>query len=153
MSLCTVSLQMIGSVEPLEAFTVLLEGLSYSLRRKGERIDGSRRVQEGNVLVVDLAEWEERSGSYDGDDRDAILANEQAQIAAMTATLQRLAPALSTLDRSEISAALWISTIREEEQGGFALPPELVAAAAAAGLWVEVSILVLFGPDEAIAGR
>lgn len=57
--------------------------------------------------------------------------------------LKQLAPAIAMLDRSNCRAELYISTIREEDQGGFSLPSELVAAAAAAQLSIEVSILVM----------
>ncbi|MCU0549572.1 MAG: hypothetical protein MUC48_09520 [Leptolyngbya sp. Prado105] len=42
---------------------------------------------------------------------------------------------------------MYISTIREEDQGGFSLPTELVIAAAKAQLSIEISILVMLDDD------
>jgi hypothetical protein len=141
-------LQIIGPLELLETFTALVEGSPYTLRRQGEGIGGFSRIPPAHVLFIDLAKWE-RPGIYAGDNREAILADERAQIAAATVRLEQLAPALASLDRSEIKASLWLSTIREEDQGGLGLPPELVAAAAAGALGFEISILVAFDPDDA----
>lgn len=141
MSRFRLSLRLIGEIASLEAIAALADGLAYSLRRRHERIDNGERIQPANVLVVDLARWE-RPGVSADDDRDAILTEERAKLASATATLQRLAPALASLDRAKTQASVWLSTIRKEDQGGFGLPAELVAACAAGGLEIEVSILV-----------
>ncbi len=47
------------------------------------------------------------------------------------------------MNSTNCNADLYISTIREEDQGGLTLPPELVAATASAGLSIQISILVM----------
>ncbi|MBD1841954.1 DUF4279 domain-containing protein [Cyanobacteria bacterium FACHB-63] len=97
--------------------------------RRGDRVS-KRRVQPIDLWLLNLAEI-----------RDGELLDHGLQEAAMQ--LKQLAPAIATLDRSNCRAELYISTIREEDQGGFSLPAELIAAAADAGLSIEVSILVM----------
>jgi hypothetical protein len=145
MSIFRFGLQVVGPLDVLEGLEPQLDGLVYDLRRQGERSFGG--IQPVKGLFVHLARWE-RGGIYTGDDREAILAEEHEKIAATTAALQRLAPALANLDRSKTRVSFWISTIREEEEGGFELPADLVAAAAAAGLRIAVSIMVAFDDDD-----
>jgi hypothetical protein len=142
------SLQIVGPLTSLEALIRVLGGRRHTIRRQDARFADPRWTEPAHVLGVDLGEWWERPGISDGDDRDAILADERSLIRAATETLEQLAPTLASLDRSNTWASLWFSTIRNEEQGGFTFPPELVAAAAAGGLGIEVSILVLFDPDD-----
>jgi len=135
-----------GAIDLLERVMATLDDLPHRLRRQGE--PGVLGPQERNVLVVDLARWE-RGPHYPaaGDDTAIVLAEDHALLATAT-TLQRLAPLLAGLDRSRCTAELYVSTIREEDQGGFELPAELVAAAAAAALSIGVSILVLLPEEE-----
>ena len=76
------------------------------------------------------------------------LAEEQVLLAGVATRLTRMAPTLCALDRSLCTTELYISTVRQEQQGGFGLPAELVAAAAAAGLELSISILVLLPEDD-----
>src|SRR5688500_12284390 len=121
MSRFRLSLRLIGALESLEAIAALTYGLTSPPHRHGGRRGHRTTVHPATVLIVERAEWE-RPGVYTGDDRDAILAEERAKLASSTATLQRLAPALASLGRSEVKTSLWLSTIRKEDQGGFGLP-------------------------------
>lgn len=99
------------------------------------------------MLLSPLAAWE-RGGVSAGDDCEAILAEERTQLYAATVTLARLAPTLAALDRTHTCAELYMSTVRWEDQGGFELPAELAAAAAAAHRSIGPAILVMAWPDE-----
>jgi hypothetical protein len=126
-----------------------MEGMPFRLLRKGERYH-RRSVQLANVLILDLARWE-RAGTSKNDDRDAILADERAQLARAAGVIRQLTPVLASLDRSHVQTAeLLISTFREESNGGFDLPAELVAAAAAANLSIGLSIWIWMDIDENI---
>jgi hypothetical protein len=142
-----VSLRLVGDLGVLEQVASAMEGLPFQLRRKGELYPQRRRPQRANVLLLGLAEWE-RGGVSDGDDRDAILADERAQLAAAAVIVDRLAPMLAAIDRSRAFAELWISTVREEDQGGFGLPAKLVSAAGKAGLEISLSIGVCLPNDD-----
>jgi hypothetical protein len=63
-------------------------------------------------------------------------------------SLRRIGPALASLDRKSCRVQLYLSSIRDEEQGGFDIPAELIAAAGAAGAELIVSILVMWYGDE-----
>jgi hypothetical protein len=93
-------------------------------------------VQPIDVILLDLASWE---GASQVDQEVA----EREQLLPAAAKLRQLAPALASVDRSRCQVELSISTIREEDQGGFELPAELIAAAAAGGLSLGISILVM----------
>jgi hypothetical protein len=144
-----VSLRLNGNIEILEVAAHAMEDLPFRLLRKGERYNGRRRAQPQNVLLLDLAEWE-RGGvpTLDTHERDAILADEHAQLADVAVIVQRLAPNLAALDRPQVSAELYISKVREEDTGGFGLPAELIAAAAMAHLSIGISIGVAWSGDE-----
>ncbi|WIG61029.1 MAG: Macrolide export ATP-binding/permease protein MacB [Ktedonobacterales bacterium] len=146
MSHFDISLRLIGELDVLENAAHAMEGLPFELRRRGERYR-RRRVQPANVLLLQLAKWE-RGALYSFDDRETIFAEEDRQLANATTVLQQLAPMLANLDRSQCDRQLYISTIREEEDGGLTLPEELVAAAGDAGLSINVSILVLMPDDD-----
>lgn len=47
------------------------------------------------------------------------------------------------MDHTRYEKALYVSTVREEDQGGFEFPVEMIAAAGAAGLSLHVSVLVM----------
>ncbi len=149
MSRVRVSIRLGGDVRDLEAVAQVADGfpdrIPYRLLRQGEL--RGHAVQPANVLIIPLAAWERGAISSD-DDRDAILADERAQLAAAADVVARLAPALAALARSRTTAELWVSTIREEYMGGFGLPVDLVAAAASAGLSISLSILVDWPEDD-----
>ncbi|MGH2486112.1 MAG: hypothetical protein ACRDHE_08885 [Ktedonobacterales bacterium] len=72
---------------------------------------------------------------------------EESALSAAISTIQRITPGLLALDRAVIRAELYISTIREEDSGGFLLTNELIVAAAAAKLSQVVSVLVLLSEE------
>lgn len=152
MSKVSVSIRLGGGIGDLEAVARVADGfsdhISYQLLHKGAL--RGRRVQPANLLLIPLADWERGGSTSDmtDDERDALLANERAQLAAAAGVVARLAPALAALDGSRTSAELWVSTIREEDMGGFGLPADLVEAVAAAGLPISLSIMVLEWPDD-----
>lgn len=149
MSDMRVGISLSGDISDLEAVVRVVDGLPeripYQLLRQGEL--RRRRLQPANVLLIPLAAWE-RGGVYPGDDREAILADERAQLAAAAGVVAQLAPALAAVARSCTRAELHISTVRMEDQGGFDLPTDLVAVAAAAGLFIGISITVVIWPDD-----
>lgn len=63
-------------------------------------------------------------------------------------TIRQMAPVIASLDRKRCTAELYVSTIRDQEQGGIKLISDLIAAAAEARLDLIVSILVLWDDDE-----
>jgi hypothetical protein len=149
MSSFNLALRLIGDVDALEATVRLAEGflepVPKRLHRQGEPRPWG--VQPVNVLLFPLAEWR-RGAVYDGEDREAILAEERAQLAHATAVVTQLTPHLAALDRSRTTADLYISTVRTEELGGLDLPADLVAASAAARLSIALSIAVAAWPDD-----
>jgi hypothetical protein len=58
--------------------------------------------------------------------------------------LDRIAPNISCLNRDQFSVILWITCIREEQQGGLTLSQELVSAIALAKMEIHVLVLVAF---------
>jgi len=105
--------------------------------RRGERVS-KKRVQPVDMWRFELAKFESDSTKEEIDN--------QMQYAVVT--LMKMASALERLDRTNCNADLYISTIREEDQGGFSLPAELVAAAASGKLSIETSILVMLDDYE-----
>lgn len=67
--------------------------------------------------------------------------------------LRQMAPALASLDRSHARPELYLSSIRDEEQGGVSIPAELVGAASAGNLELSLSILVMWPESDATAGH
>jgi hypothetical protein len=61
-------------------------------------------------------------------------------MARAVATLESLAPTLAGLARERCQAALCLRSIRESDDGGYTLPAEIIAAAAAGRLDVVLSI-------------
>lgn len=129
MSTVEISLRLSGTLPSSEHLTELLGVQPTRSLRQGDRVS-KRRVQPVDLWQLDLAIVQNRE-----------LLNQQLQEAAVQ--LKQIAPAIAKLDRSTCRAELYISTIREEDQGGFALPVELISAAADAQLSIELSILVM----------
>lgn len=138
-------LRVIGDQGVVEEFGRLRGDMTADIAR--QVASGGSAVQPNDVLLLELARWQ-RPGIFDGDDRAALLADEMAQLSAASATLRRMAPMLATLNRSRCTAELYISTIRDEDQGGLEIPAELVAAAAAGALSIDISILVAVGRED-----
>lgn len=127
-----------GDLPPAEEVTRLVGMAPTFQRRKGEPIPPGRRKQPFDVWSLELikrSEWEDGPPLPEATARAAE-------------TLRRLTPGLAQLDQRVVTAQLWISTIREEAQGGFDIPAEIVAAAGAAQLEVTVSVLIILEDDE-----
>ncbi|MDF5721614.1 MAG: hypothetical protein PUP91_14260 [Rhizonema sp. PD37] len=62
--------------------------------------------------------------------------------------LEKMPSSLAVLERTNCNTDLYISTIREEDQGGLSLSPKLVAAAASGELSIQISILVMLDDDS-----
>ncbi|BAU14260.1 hypothetical protein LEP3755_48060 [Leptolyngbya sp. NIES-3755] len=129
MSTVEVSLRLSGMLPPSEHLTELFGVQPTRSLRQGDRAS-KRRVQPVDLWQLDLAMIQ------DGESLDQQLHEAAIQ-------LKQLAPEIAKLDRSTCQAELYISTIREEDQGGFSLPVELISAAADAQLSIELSILVM----------
>lgn len=106
-----------------------------------------QRTQPIDVLLIPLAEWE-RGGVYEGDDRDAILAQQRAELAAGVRVLAQLAPAIAAIASSCDFAKLRLSHVFWEDQGGYSIPASLIASAAAAGLSLVISYTIIFNDDD-----
>ena len=133
----SMSFRLSGDLTPTEAVTRLLGVTPTRQRRKGEP-SHLGRLQPFDVWSLDLiarSEWEDGPPLPEATARAAN-------------TLRHLTPGLGQLDRSVVTAQLWISTIREEAQGGFDIPAEIVAAAGAAHLEITVSVLIILEDDE-----
>jgi len=131
-------LRLSGDLPPTEDVTRLLGIAPRMQRRKGEPIHLGRQQQPVDVWMLDLiarSEWEDGPPLPEATTRAAD-------------TLRSLTPGLAQLDRSVVTAQLWISTIREEAMGGFDIPAEIVTVAGAAQLEVVVSVLILLEDDE-----
>lgn len=126
MSTVEVSLRLSGMLPPSEHLTELLGVNPTRSLRQGDRIS-KRRVQPMDLWQLDLE----------------IVKDDRLSLHDAAVQLKQLATTIAQLDRTSCRAELYISTIREEDQGGFSLPAELVAAAAEANLSIEVSILVM----------
>lgn len=150
MSRFFISLRITGEIEPLEKVAQAMEGLPFEFRRRGEMYPDRKRPQRINILWLYLARWKRRGIPLgaDADTRQEIMREENAQFAAATATLQRLVPVLAGLDRTRCEPEIYVSTIREEDNGGFGFPAEFVSAAGAAGLPIGISILVMLEDDD-----
>ena len=131
------SLRLAGNLPPTDKLTYLLGVAPSQIFRKGDRIS-PKRSQPIDVCLLDLVKF----------DSDISPSESQQQMLVAAKILDNLAPAINCLDRSECQADLYISTVREDDQGGLSLPPALVAAAAAGNLSIQVSILVMFDEDD-----
>ena len=141
MSKIELSLRLHGKLPPTEELNSLLGVVPTIAFRQGQ-IVGKRRIQPTDVWCLSLAEIE-----CSGTENEIDQMKKQMQQAV--AGLQQVAPALAALDRSACKVELYISTIRQEDRGGFSLPGGIIAAAAAANLSsIEVSILVMLDDYE-----
>ncbi|MGK7902575.1 MAG: DUF4279 domain-containing protein [Hormoscilla sp.] len=132
MSTIQMSLRLGGRIPPQEKLTQILGIAPTKARRRGERIS-SKRVQPADIWILDLAK-------FDTDSTPQEIDKHMLQSAVI---IQQLAPGLAALDRTNCNTDLYVSTVREEDQGGLSFSPELVAAAAAAKLSIQISILVM----------
>jgi len=148
MSHFSMAVRVIGAIDQLERVAAVADGLPYRLSRQGDRRCGGR-IQQANVLVIEVATWDQ-GGIVVGDPQGSQWQQEQEALMVSSGTiLRRLAPMLAALDHTCCEAELYISTIREEAQGGFSLPAMLVTAATSAHLALTLSILVMLDDEEA----
>ncbi|WP_166482583.1 DUF4279 domain-containing protein [Scytonema sp. UIC 10036] len=132
MSTTQISLRLGGDLPSSEELTQTLGIKPTKFVRRGERVS-KKRVQPVDLWILELAEF----------DTDSTEEERDSQMLQVAITLQKISSNLAILDRTNCNADLYISTIREEDQGGLTLPPELVAATASAGLSIQISILVM----------
>ncbi len=149
MSWVHISLRLVGEWQVLEQAVQVMTGLPVEVLRRGERYGNRWRPQPENVMLLTLAEWDD---TPNGEEGHPLPIADAGQLLAAATTLSRLAPTLAGLDRGRCRVELYVDTIRSEDDGGFALPSELITAAAA-GLSMELSIGVLLedgdAPEEA----
>ena len=141
MSRNTILLRVQGDLEhPEELISAV--GMPAETTSRGSR-DRVEKLPKADVILFRLASWT----GVSVEDQDKA---EREQLLPIAARLQQAAPVLAALDRSRCTAELYVSSIRREEQGGLEFPAELIAAAAAGGLRLGISILVLLddGPEE-----
>ena len=138
MSRNQLSLRLRGDLPASEEVTALLGVSPDAARRRGSRVRGSETLQVADVWVVTLIERSEWT-----DESPLAAATERA-----VEILRRAAPGLARLDTSRCQTELYLSTIRDEEMGGFSLPAEIVAAAGACNLTLAVSVLVMWSDDD-----
>ncbi len=137
MSKIQISLRLAGNLPPSKELKQLLGILPTIDRRSGEKIS-PERIQPFDIWILSLAEFED----------DSEQATIDAQLQSATDRLQQMAPAVAALNRTHCSAELYVATVQEEEQIRLSLFPPLVAAAAAAQLSIQFSVLALLDCSE-----
>lgn len=136
MSTNELSIRLRGELPSSEDLTNIL-GVSPSFtRRRGTPIRRGKGIQPVDVWGITLIER----------DRWTQSRPESAALAYAIAELARLSPLLYVIDRAHCSIELYISSIRDTEQGGFELPAELITVAGQTRLDLVVSILC--DPDD-----
>ncbi len=131
-------LRLRGDLPSSEELARILGTAPTTDRRRGSPIPGSVDAQRADVWSVELIQRDQWSLNRPDDDA----------LSPAVVKLQRMVPGLTSLDRERCQAELYLSSIREEEQGGFAVPAELIAAAALANLPLSVSILVMWPSED-----
>lgn len=132
MSTLQMSLRLGGNLPSPQELAETLGMQPTEFRRRGDRIS-KKRVQPVDVWILELAKF----------DTDSTQEERDNQMLNAATTLQEISSSLARLDRTNCNTDLYITTIREEDQGGLSLPPELVKAAADSGLSIQISILVM----------
>lgn len=138
MSRNRMSVRLIGDLPPTEELTYVLGVRPTKYSHRGTIV--SRRlkwIQEQDVWILDLIDRDHWSDGMP----------EESMLSTAIATVQSITPGLLALDRTNIRADLYISTIRQEDSGGFLLPTELVHVAAEAKLTLTVSVLVMLSEE------
>lgn len=138
MSRNSLSIRLIGELPLTEKVNNLLGLEPSSVRRRGEPSKWNHGIMPEDIWVAKLVNWGEW---LDGPPPTAVRDR-------VTQLLLRITPALNSLDRTRVHAELFLATNREEEMGGFDIPVEWVAAAAAARLQIVVSVLADLDDDE-----
>jgi hypothetical protein len=136
MSTIVISVKLRG-VLPLDSEITQLVGMSATkVFRKGDVLNwGTKKIQQEDLWILDLIPQLDNYQSTESEITEQIL------VAAKT--LEKIAPNICQISCDKFTTELYISIIREEEQGGFTLPVQLISAAAIAKLSIRTSILVL----------
>lgn len=132
MSIVQMSLRLGGNLPSLEELTQILGVTPTKFIQRGDVIS-KKRVQPVDVWILDLVNF----------DSDSTTEERDNQMQKAATTLQKMSSSLAALDRTDCNADLYISTIREEDQGGLSLPPKLIATVASCDLSIQISILVM----------
>lgn len=133
------SIRLIGELPPSADLENLLgESPDIDRRRGMPPLYRSGRAQEVDVwavTLIDRSEWNQSSLDKSALDRAID-------------RLRRMAPSLASLSRQGFRAQWYVSTIQDQDQGGFELPAEVIALAGEAHLEMFVSILDVGGDDD-----
>lgn len=144
MSETTIKLRLVGNPLPSDdELKDILNATSMRIRRKGDHRTKTIK-QSIDVCILELFNYEFNGYIDNKNTSDEI----QAKLISVAHRISSIAPTLASLDREKYRVDFYVSTIREEDQGGLIFPTELVAAAANAGASMHISILVLFEEDE-----
>jgi Domain of unknown function (DUF4279) len=131
MSTVEISLRLSGQLPETAVLNRELGAVPTQARRRGEPVS-KRRVQPVDLWLLELTQW----------DDDRPIGEIESSLQQVATQLAAMAKPLAMLDRTQCQADLYISTVREDDQGGLGLPAALVMAAGAAGLGLQFSILV-----------
>lgn len=137
MSRIEVALRLSGNLPPTEDLTQRLGQFPSQALRRGDRLS-KRRVQPVDLWLLVLGQW----------DSDWAMAAIETELVTMADRLAEMSEVLAGLDRGECQADLYVSLICDTDRAGFGLPALLVEGAAAAGLSIQCSILVMDDGDE-----
>lgn len=138
MSRTQLLLRLVGTLPATDELTRRLGVRPSNDIRRGTVVRALGRAQDVDVWWVVLIERQQWTGVYP----------DEPALTRAVAMLERMAPELSTLVEAGNRGELYISSIRDEDQGGFYLAPGLVSVAAKAHLSVNISILVMLDDDE-----
>lgn len=142
MSEYEVSLRLIGDIGDIEGIVGVLPDIPYELNRQGEIISGFNRPWRRNVLLVQLARWQR--GNTGGRDAATLpISDGTSELTDASSVLAQLEPSLNGLDRTRCSADIYVDIIDELDQAGLELPAAFVSAASAAGLPINIIVLVV----------
>jgi hypothetical protein len=138
MTLIRINLRILGdSLPPEEEVTHLLGTTPTSMVRKGEHLT-KKLVQAQDVCLLELFAYEK--SAYEENPPWELIENQMRECAKK---LRSILANMVTLDRRKCKADLGISMVIEEDQGGLVLPVELVEAAAAGGMSISISNVVV----------
>ena len=137
MSKVQISLRLAGNLPSSKDLKQLLGIVPTIDRRSGEQVS-PERIQPFDIWILSLAE-------FDSDSEPTAIAAKMQSAAEM---LQTMTSGVATLNRTDCSAELYVATVQEEEQTRLSLSPPLIAAAAAAKLSIQFSVLALLDCSE-----
>lgn len=132
-------LRLVGNLPPTDELIRRLGTVPDLDSRRGTIVRALGRAQDVDIWSIVLIEREQWTGVYP----------DAPALTRAIAMLERMAPEISPLVEVGNRAELYISSIRDEDQGGLYLVPALVSVAAKAHLGVDISILVMLADDEA----